>query len=206
MTPYQIIEQVTIYGFEFDGQKWQLIVEDLPEDDLYEDATESVIIARSIFALWQEPTVRLIYRERLGHWAWELKMHNNTRWEMCFLDPAKLLLGLEQFLNANHPPKQSQVQLLFQSKIHYLENLLERVYGQCGNHCPAECRHCLTPVLRDEIQNYLLVKNREKQMTLHEIKEARLRIVDSTTVSGVSHGTTLYTCHEVLRLLDAAIK
>ena len=43
-------------------------------------------------------------------------------------------------------------------------------------------------------------------MTLHEIKEARLRIVDPTTVSGVSHGTTLYTCHEAFKLLDAAIK
>lgn len=58
--------------------------------------------------------------------------------------------------------EQSQIHGVFQSKIYYLENLLERVYGQCGNHCLAECRHCLTPALRDEIQDYLRVKNREK--------------------------------------------
>ena len=41
------------------------------------------------------------------------------------------------------------------SEIHQLQNLLGQVYDQCGNHRAADRRHCLSPGLRDEIQNYL---------------------------------------------------
>lgn len=39
--------------------------------------------------------------------------------------------------------------------IEHMHDLLSRVYARCGNQCPAEQRHVLSPALRDSIRDLL---------------------------------------------------
>jgi hypothetical protein len=56
------------------------------------------------------------------------------------------------------------------SEIHQLQDLLGRVYDQCGNHRAADQRHCLPPSLRDEIQKYLKARGHQCAITSQENK------------------------------------